>query len=392
MKLYSILVFLTLTAWNPHAQNSIGRVLQSVEQNNKDLKANTQLTTAQKLEARTGNTPSDPTVSLERLYGSPEELGKSAELTVSQSLDFPTVYANKAKIAKLKSTSYDKQNALFRQELLLKAKDVCLDLVFLNKQKELLNRRERNARELSQSYARRLQTGDATILEVNKIELELLNVKTEVRMNQASRLAKLRELATLNGDIPIDFTDTAYEPTEALPLFEDLSAAAMESDLQLRTIESERDIARKGISLSRSNWLPKLELGYRRDMGTGELFNGFIVGVSIPLWENRNTVKQAKAQTYYTEMQLESTTVQAIAGLRGIYDQLQALSASMKEYNDVLNLQENISLLDKALNAGQLSTIDYFVELTTVNQSMQNYIQLENQYQKLLAQVYKYKL
>lgn len=392
MKLYSILVFLTLTAWNPHAQNSIGRVLQSVEQNNKDLKANTQLTTAQKLEARTGNTPSDPTVSLERLYGSPEELGKSAELTVSQSLDFPTVYANKAKIAKLKSTSYDKQNALFRQELLLKAKDVCLDLVFLNKQKELLNRRERNARELSQSYARRLQTGDATILEVNKIELELLNVKTEVRMNQASRLAKLRELAALNGDIPIDFTDTAYEPTEALPLFEDLSAAAMESDLQLRTIESERDIARKGISLSRSNWLPKLELGYRRDMGTGELFNGFIVGVSIPLWENRNTVKQAKAQTYYTEMQLESTTVQAIAGLRGIYDQLQALSASMKEYNDVLNLQENISLLDKALNAGQLSTIDYFVELTTVNQSMQNYIQLENQYQKLLAQVYKYKL
>lgn len=392
MKLYSILVFLTLTAWNPHAQNSIGRVLQSVEQNNKDLKANTQLTTAQKLEARTGNMPSDPTVSLERLYGSPEELGKSAELTVSQSLDFPTVYANKAKIAKLKSTSYDKQNALFRQELLLKAKDVCLDLVFLNKQKELLNRRERNARELSQSYARRLQTGDATILEVNKIELELLNVKTEVRMNQASRLAKLRELAALNGDIPIDFTDTAYEPTEALPLFEDLSAAAMESDLQLRTIESERDIARKGISLSRSNWLPKLELGYRRDMGTGELFNGFIVGVSIPLWENRNTVKQAKAQTYYTEMQLESTTVQAIAGLRGIYDQLQALSASMKEYNDVLNLQENISLLDKALNAGQLSTIDYFVELTTVNQSMQNYIQLENQYQKLLAQVYKYKL
>lgn len=394
MKIYSILfLFFTLSVAGTQAQNgNISRVLQSIEQNNKDLKANAQLTVSRKLEARTGNTLPDPTVSLERLYGSPEELGKSAELTVSQSFDFPTVYADRAKIARLKSDSYDKQDALFRQDLLLRAKEVCLDLILLNQQKDLLGKRERNAKLLSESYACRLETGEATILEVNKIELELLNIKTEARMNEAERQAKLRELTALNGDIPLEFADTGYGETPALTSFEDMTSFALASDLQLRTLESERDIARKGIGLSRSSWLPKIELGYRRDMGKDDLFNGFVVGVSIPLWEKRNTVKQAKAQTHYAEMQIESTSLQTVAELRGMYDQLEGLRASIEEYDKVFNPTENISLLDRALAAGQLSTIDYFVELTTINQSMQNYLQLENQYQKLLARIYKYKL
>lgn len=392
MKKYSIFIILVLTTLSARSQNNISRVLQSIEQNNKELKANTQFTVAQKLDAHTGNTLPDPSVTYEYLYGSPEELGKTGEFTVSQSFDFPTVYGNKAKIAKLKSTSLDKENALFRQDLLLRAKEVCLDLVSLNQQKALLDRRESNARNLSKSYARRLETGEATILEVNKIELELLNVKTEARLNEAARQAKLRELTVLNGDVPVEFTDTSYELAEELPSFNELKNSVLSSSLQLRTLESQQEIARKNISLNKSQWLPKFELGYRRNTGIGEQFNGFLVGVSIPLWENKNKVKQAKAQTRYTEMQYESTSMQTVATLQGVYDQLQALKESMNEYNKVMNLQENVALLDKALAAGQLSTIDYFVELTTINQSLQNYIQLENQYQKLKAQVYKYKL
>lgn len=392
MKQYSIIILLSLLALSARSQNGIGRVLQSVEQNNKELKANNQFTVAQKLDARTGNSLPDPSVQYEYMFGSPEELGKTGELTVSQSFDFPTVYANKAKIARLKASSYDKQHAQFRQELLLQVKELCLDLIALNQQKELLEKREANARNLHNSYANRLQTGDATILEVNKVELELLNVKTEARMNEANRIAKLRELTALNGDVPIEFTDTAYEPTEPLPSFDELKAAILASSLQLHSLESEQEIAQKNISLNKSLWLPKFELGYRRNTGKGEQFNGFLAGISIPLWENRNKVKQAKAQSLYTRMQYESASLQTVSSIQGMYDQLKALDVSMKEYNNVLNPQENISLLDKALVAGQISTIDYFVEITTINQSLQNYIQLENQYQKLLAQLYKFKL
>ena len=41
----------------------------------------------------------------------------------------------------------------------------------------------------------------------------------------------------------------------------------------------------------------------------GEPFQWFLVeGITIPLFSNRNNVKQAKAQARYTEMKLESAS------------------------------------------------------------------------------------
>ena len=49
-----------------------------------------------------------------------------------------------------------------------------------------------------------------------------MNVRNEVRMNEAARVNKQRELEMLNGGIAIQLTDTAYEVVE-LPLsFADL--------------------------------------------------------------------------------------------------------------------------------------------------------------------------
>jgi len=51
--------------------------------------------------------------------------------------------------------------------------------VLTRQQKHILEERLRNAEELAKMYAKRLQTGDANALETNKINLELLNVRTE---------------------------------------------------------------------------------------------------------------------------------------------------------------------------------------------------------------------
>ena len=139
--------------------------------------------------------------------------------------------------------------------------------------------------------------------------------------------------------------------------------------------------------------MPGFELGYRLNTAAGgERFNGFLVGISIPLFSNRNYIKQAKAQTRYTEMQLESTSFTVESGLQQLYNQSIALKSSMDEYQDVLKSQNSLALLNKAIQSGQISMIEYFVDVTTYYQSMQNYLQLQNQYQKVMAQLYKYKL
>ena len=78
--------------------------------------------------------------------------------------------------------------------------------------------------------------------------------------------------------------------------------------------------------------------------------------------------------------------------LRQLYQQAEALQISRADYAKVLEQQRNIELLNKALNAGQISVIDYFTELTTIYDSHQSYLDVEKEYHSILAQLYQYKL
>lgn len=393
MKQFIVITLLASAALSVNGQNSIDAVLRSIEANNKELQANNQLTVSKKLEAKLDNNLPDPSVSYVHQYGNREGMGIQGELVASQSFDFPSVYVQKNKLSKSKAASFDRQGAEFRQQILLQAKEICLDLVLLNQQRALLDQRRQNAEQLAELYAMRLETGDANILETNKIDLELLNAKTEARMNESARIAKLQELATLNGGIAIDFTDTTYMSDGDILSFEELRAEAVTSNPQLLTLKSEQVAARRQLSVNKSKSLPGFELGYRMNTATGgERFNGFLVGISIPLFSNRNNVKQAKAQALYTDLQLESTTTTVESELHQLYNQSVALKTSMDEYNTVLKSQNSLALLNKAIQTGQISMIEYFVDVTTFYQSMQNYMQLQNEYQKVMAQLYKYKL
>lgn len=393
MKQFIVITLLASAALSVNGQNSIDAVLRSIEANNKELQANNQLTVSKKLEAKLDNNLPDPSVSYVHQYGNREGMGIQGELVASQSFDFPSVYVQKNKLAKSKAASFDRQGVEFRQQILLQAKEICLDLVLLNQQRALLDQRRQNAEQLAELYAMRLETGDANILETNKIDLELLNAKTEARMNESARIAKLQELATLNGGIAIDFTDTTYMSDGDILSFEELCAEAVTSNPQLLTLKSEQVAARRQLSVNKSKSLPSFELGYRMNTATGgERFNGFLVGISIPLFSNRNNVKQAKAQALYTDLQLESTTTTVESELHQLYNQSVALKTSMDEYNTVLKSQNSLALLNKAIQTGQISMIEYFVDVTTFYQSMQNYMQLQNEYQKVMAQLYKYKL
>lgn len=393
MKRYIMIIALATAGLSLSGQTSVDRVLRDIEANNKELKAGNQLSAARKLEASMENNLPDPSVSYTHQYGNKEGLGIQGELVASQSFDFPTVYAERSKLIRSKSVGFDRQTTMLRQQILLQAKELCLDLVLLNQQKSLLDQRRRNAEQLAALYETRLSTGDANILETNKINLELLNARNEARLNETARASRLKELAALNGGIPLGFADTTYAEVAELLSPDEIKAAALSANPALLSLQSDQATALRQLRVNKAKGLPGLELGYRLNTAAGgERFNGFLVGVSIPLFANRNNVKQAKAQTRYTELQLESVTTTAESELQRLFDQSVSLRASMDEYEKVLKNQNGQELLNKAIQAGQISMLEYFVDVTTLYQSMQNYLQLQNEYQKVMAQLYKYKL
>ena len=391
-KLY-ILGWMLLGTLTTRAQNSIDQVLKSIETNNKSLQANTKMTDAQKLEAQTGKFLANPSVEWEQMWGNRNNPGSEYTLTVKQSLDFPTTYSNKNKLANLKANTIGFQSAAYRQQLLLNAKQTCIEIIYLRKQKSLLDERLANAETMFALYKKRFESGDANQLELNKIQVELLNAQNQSRLNKAALTAAEEQLRNFNGGNSITFDATDYPTGEELINFDQLQAAFMEADPNLKSLTGDQEIANREVKLSRSLTLPKFDVGYKRNAAKDHVAsNGFMVGVSIPLFENKNTVKKAKAQAEFATASLEDNRLNLKTNLQQLYQQAEALQISRADYAKVLEQQRNIELLNKALNAGQLSVIDYFTELTTIYDSHQSYLDVEKEYHSILAQLYQYKL
>ncbi len=408
MKKTIILCAYLALAAGMHAQSGIEAILRQIEANNKQLQANARTAEAQKLENRATNNLPDPTLSYAHLWDSDDPNITVGEMVVAQSFDFPTLYVSRARLNRHKAQTLDAQTNALRQDILLQAQEACLDIIHLSRLQHLLDERLKNAEELSAMYRQRLATGDANSLETNKINLELLNVRTESRLNRTALENKLRELTALNAGLSLvpgrpmpegpaaptaanlgltDYPDMPL-PTDFAPLCDELLA----SDPALLALQSDSEAARRQLSVSRQGWLPGLELGYRRNTESGHPLNGIVVGLSFPIFQNHGKVKAARTQAQSLDYQKENARLNASATLWQLYDEACNLHASMKEYTETFGRQQDLKLLRQALDGGQISMIEYFVEVSVVYQSQANLLQLENQYQKVMARIYKSRL
>ena len=370
---------------------SIEQVLQSIEQNNKELQSQAQLNKAQKMENRTANNLPDPTVSYSSFYKNGAGPGHGTEFVASQGFDFPTQYITRNRQADLQNRALDKQQLATRRDILLKAKTLCLDLILLNQEKALMDIRKKNADDLEALYNQRLEAGDANILEVNKIKMERMNVQTEVAQNCASHRTALQSLLAMNGNMPLEFTDATYPQVKEINDFNTLRDEVIASDLDLQALSFATKAAEKQVSVNKQDWLPKLEAGFRRNTDTEMSMNGFVVGGSIPLFSNRKKVQIAKAQAISAQLMQEEVKLQVENNLMSLFNEMQQLKDAMNTY-DVPLLYRSLDLLKQALEEGEISLIEYFVEAETVYKNLQARMQLENQYQKVMATIYKNEL
>ena len=389
MKKQIITIALCIPMWM-QAQ-SIDHVLQSIEQNNKELQSAMQLTKAQKMENRTGNNLPDPTVSYSSFYKNGAGPGHGTEFVASQGFDFPTQYITRKNQADLANEALNKEQLAVRRDILLKAKTLCLDLILLNQEKALMDIRKQNADELESLYNQRLEAGDANILEVNKIKMERMNVQTEVAQNHASHRTALQSLLAMNGNLPLEFAETNYPQVKDINDFNTMRDEVISSDLDLQALSFTTKAAEKQVSVNKQDWLPKLQAGFRRNTDSEMSMNGFVVGGSIPLFSNRKKVQIAKAQALSAQLMKEDAQLQVENNLMALFNEMQQLKEAMNAY-DVPLLYRSLDLLKQALQEGEISLIEYFVEAETVYKNLQARMQLENQYQKVMANIYKNEL
>lgn len=389
-KIYRTALFLLAFPLWAQAQD-IASVLQQIEANNKELQALKESNEAAKMEVQTRNNLEDPSIEYSPFFAKGVSGVASSEMVLRQGFDFPTLYYSRNRSGKLQQEALDMQQLAARREILLQAKNLCLDLIRLNKEQALLTERKKNADELLTFFEKRLNEGDATLIEVNKIKMERMSIQTEISQNIAAHRTALQSLLAMNGNLPLSFSENSYPEVASINSYDALYDEVMLSDASLKAADATARTTTQEVGISKQNWLPKLEVAYRRNTSLSEASNGFLVGGSIPLFSNRKKVKIAKAQALSAQLQLENTRLQLTAQIQSQFNEMQQLKEALSVY-DVQLMGNTLKMLKEAVLAGQLSIIEYYVEAEGVYRNMQAYLEVENQYQKVMATIYKNRL
>lgn len=388
----AILLSASCGSLRAQSMESIDSVLAAVERNNLELRALQQNNEASRLEIQSqNNLQQDISVSYSPFFTRGYDGVSSSELVVSMGFDFPSQYVSRGKSGKLQIQALDMQYALQRRDILLQAQLLCLDLVRINQEKELLDTRMANADELLALMEKRFAEGGANIIEVNKVKMERMNVRTLAAQNEAARQNALQSLRAMNGNIPVELLAAEYPAASDIVDYDEFYAEVMATDAGILSAEASVDAAAQEIKVNRQNWLPKFEVGYRRNTAMTEASHGFLVGASLPIFSSRNKTKIAEARHTAAQSELENARLQAETQLQSRYNELQQIRSAVQTY-DVPLMHSTLDALKSAVLAGQMSVIDYYVEADNVYGNLSTYLSLENQYRKLLAEAYRNRL
>ena len=391
MKRYLIATIVALSTYSVALADTVGDVLKQVAANNLTLQALVHDNQADVLDIKASNSIGGPSVEYSPFFTKGYSGVAESELVVSQEIDFPTKYAARNKQAQMQQTVGDKLLAKQRRDILLQEQLLCIDLIRLNQTLSMLRGRLANSETLLQMYQKRMEAGDANALELNKVKLDCMEVRTLVSEAEGERTALLQQLRQLNGGKPIDVTDTVLPDYPQITNFESYRALALASDADVAVAQTSLRAADMNLKLQKNEWLPNISFGYRRNTEQGEGINGFLVGVSFPLYSNSSNVKAARQRRESAELQVVQAQNEAEASLRTNYEQLQGLQQVI-DHSDVKLLQESLTLFAKALQQGEITALVYYVEINSIYEKLQRHIDLHCQSVKLLAELHKEEL
>ena len=386
------LLLVLLTAWGltSISQQSITDALVEIEANNPSIIALKSQIDYQKADARTQLTPPNPTLEGGRF---PAVGSNEMKYTwgVSQSFEFPTVYAKRAQLAKTNDRYADALFQVQRQEVLLDVKYTILELIHKKEMLAELKRREAFARNMLSIMQKKIMAGEATAMDINYARLRVTEITQSVKDMEMQLDIMNRRMVMLNGNQPITIADSAlYLP--ALSPDEAMVSECVSNDPRVMALDQMVELAHKNRQLVSHEGLPELIIGYESEQTDAEHFRGFHAGLSIPLWGNVGKNRAAKvrhnASLSDRQSQLEQIRIEYVQ----MYEQAKSAHLRLNELQKAYKEFNNLSLLNRALEAGQISIISYFEEVVFLYEITDKIMEMELEYAKYFAALHRFEL
>ena len=390
-KFYLLVAFVSTSLVSLAQTGTIESVLSEIEANNLTLKTLRESNNAQKYANKEEITLSNPEVEFNYIWGANSPT-RGKGITVSQEFDFQTILGYKSGVANKQNQLLDIEYKRERINLLLEAKTLCYDLIYHNALYKELNERLELAKENVTLFKKRFENGDVSILELNKAKLDLALAKGELANVVADKQDILSQLSILNGGKDVVLNIEQFDDIAPLPLFDVWYTEAEALNPVLEYARNEVELCERAIKLNRSAWAPKLSAEYSREWEDESKVNGITIGMSIPLWADINKVKSAKANAIASESRKKEAEVNFYYQIKNDYEKSVILQKSAAETKAAVDQLSNMTFLGKALECGEITMLDYIVEVQMYYDARTMALDAERAYYMSLAKLSAYTL
>lgn len=379
-----------LICFNLNGQSEVNKVILSILENNTEVKAYQQEQVALAQGYNMGRELTNPSVGFDYFIGSPSTAGNQTDIAITQPFDFPTTYKRKKELAGSQTLGLTFQSEAMKQNLIQEVKLICVEIVYQEKLKLQLMEQEANISSILETFEQKLAKGDGNGLDVSKAKLQLMQVSSDIQAVNTAIARLNQELTLLNGGIPISFSDHNYFMNENTKSLEELQQTADANNAILKGFNQNQEIANNQYALAKTAHLPSLEAGYHYQGILGQTFQGAHFGFTIPLWENKNKIKYQKENIMVNELSTLDYINQVNSEIKQQHQTYENYKKMMLQYDSFFKDANNLELLRKALDYGEMKAIEYFNEINFYNSSKVKYLETERNMNLSIVRMMKY--
>ena len=376
-----------------YGQNNSDEVLNLIEQNNTQIIAAQKTLSATVMDNKTGLNLKNPEVEFEQKWNTRNPGEKGKEVSVTQELEWSVISGQKKQLARTKNELAEISFRQTRNAILLEAQKKLIEISFCNRMLQELNTQLTDADSLVSIYETLLRNGSGNVLDVNRSKLNRAAIATEIRNTNAQKEVLLQDLYGLNGGNTVSLSPEWSLSPLALPENFDSWFQQMEASVpELNYYQKDLELKKKSVRATKSEMIPSLSVGYTGEFTETERMQGFAIGMSIPLWENKNKVKKSKLDVEAAQSTVSDARQRVYNNLKAQYVQSVELKKSLQMQQEALGSLNTIPLMKEALLKGEINLMDYLNEMARYYDFRKNLLQTEKDYQTALADLHAFEL
>lgn len=311
--------------------------------------------------------------------------------TVSQSVDFPLTTAYRLKAIKGEEKAMEFSIQEEERKVRSEVKSRYIEVIYALHLQKLRDQQLKLATEMYNAVFTQFETGMGNGMDLTKAELQVAEANNDIddsrRQLHMARysLFRLMGLPPENQKYTIEFMDTLRSNNVEVTQITALSV--LTDQPSYKSAEKELDAAGYYLKEARSNILPDIRFNlYKQDYGTGYNFNGFELGLSIPIWypfEQKGKIKMNLARQEEIQWKQKEIRSGVKEQIEHAWHSYEVSRSTIKRYDETIRSKAQ-KLQSLTMNAYRLGEVD----LLNLIQAQQIYLNSQQRYLSALRDYY----